>query len=178
MVGDAAANTAKQVKPSDEQLSQIDRPAEDNTWHEAPDLSKDNLRSQVQSRVPLQKKEAQEEAKAATGDATRAAHPEGTRDPAQAAQDHQQGTAGVDAKKGGEVGAKNMKNRFADRMDDEQREKMRQYREKTNNYFKEKVPKERRDQTIFRLKKMVVEVQMHKDCKHWMDLISLTVHSY
>lgn len=32
-------------------------------------------------------------------------------------------------------------------------------------YLKEKMPKERREQTIWRLKKMIVEVQGHQDCK-------------
>ena len=45
---------------------------------------------------------------------------------------------------------------------------MRQYREKTQNYFKEKVPKDRRDQVIFRLKKMIVEVQSHRDCMRYL----------
>jgi hypothetical protein len=35
--------------------------------------------------------------------------------------------------------------------------------------LKDKMPQERREQTIWRLKKMVVEIQGHQDCElyHW-----------
>jgi len=35
----------------------------------------------------------------------------------------------------------------------------------TKEYLSDKIPKERREQTIWRLKKMVIEVQGHADCK-------------
>ncbi|KAF5261737.1 hypothetical protein FOXYS1_7559, partial [Fusarium oxysporum] len=47
MAGDAATNAAARVRPSQEQLRQIDEPAQDNVWHEAPDFSKDNLKQQA-----------------------------------------------------------------------------------------------------------------------------------
>lgn len=165
--GDAAANTANRVKPSDDELNDIDRPAEDNTWHEAPDLSRENMRNQAKSRVPIHKKDAKE----AAGDATQAGHPSGSRNPEDAAelaaQDQQQGTnSNVDAKGGAKQGAANLKNRASANMSDDQKEKARQYREKANNYFlHEKMPKERREQLVWRLKKMVVEIQGHQDCK-------------
>ena len=166
IAGDAAQKTADKSRPSEDQLNQLDQPAEDNTWHEKPDLSKDNLKNQVQSRVPVGKKEAKE----AAGDATEAGHPEGSRDPADAAnlaaKDQMEGaTSGVDAKSAVTAGGKSMKSKFSDNMTEDQKEKMRQYRERTNNYFKEKMPKERREQIIFRLKKMVVEIQGHQDCR-------------
>ena len=163
IAGDAAGKVATKVKPGEEQLSQLDKPAEDNTWHEVPKMG--DIKSNIQSKVPIGKKDAKE----AVGDASQTAHPDGTRDPAAAAdlaaQDQRQGTAsGVDAKGGAKAGAENMKNKLSGRFDEDQKEKMRQYRERTNNYFKDKVPKERRDAVIFRLKKMVVEVQSHQDC--------------
>ena len=36
--------------------------------------------------------------------------------------------------------------------------------DKTRNYISNKMPQERRDQTIWRLKKMIVEIQGHQDC--------------
>lgn len=35
----------------------------------------------------------------------------------------------------------------------------------TKGYLSEKIPKERREQAIWRLKKMVIEVQGHADCR-------------
>lgn len=57
IAGDTAQKAASKVNPSDEQLQQIDAPAEDNTWHEAPDLSKQNIKSQIQSQLPVGKKD-------------------------------------------------------------------------------------------------------------------------
>lgn len=166
IAGDAATKTASKVKPGEDQLNQIDEPAEDNTWHETPDLSRGNLKNQLKSRAPIGKQEAQD----AAGDATQAAHPSGSRDPAEAAdlaaQDQQQGTdSGVDAAGGAKVGAQNLKNKISDGTNEDQKQKAREYRERTNAYFKDKVPKERRDQVIYRLKKMIVEIQGHSDCK-------------
>lgn len=165
IAGDAAQKSANKVNPSDEKLSQIDRPAEDNVWHEAPDLSKDNLKSQVQSRVPIGKKDAEEAAR----DATQTAHPEGSRDPADAAalaaKDQRQGTSSTDPKSGAEVGAKNLKDKASANMKEDDKEKLKEYRERTQEYFKGKMPKERREQLIWRLKKMVVEIQGHSDCR-------------
>lgn len=166
MAGDAATKAATKVNPSDEALAQIDRPAEDNTWHDAPDLSKDNLKNQIQSKVPIGKKEAKE----AAGDASAAAHPDGSRDPtdtaALAAQEQQDGQPkGVDAATGAKAGATSAKDRISNNMDEDQKQKMREYRERTREYFKGKMPKERREQVIFRLKKMIVEIQGHQDCE-------------
>jgi hypothetical protein len=36
----------------------------------------------------------------------------------------------------------------------------------TKEYLAEKIPKERREQAIWRLKKMIIEVQGHADCKN------------
>lgn len=44
-------------------------------------------------------------------------------------------------------------------------DKKKEYSEKTKNYLSEKIPKERREQTVWRLKKMIIEIQGHADCK-------------
>lgn len=43
--------------------------------------------------------------------------------------------------------------------------KKRELSDRTKAYLSEKVPKERREQTIWRLKKMIIEIQGHEDCK-------------
>ena len=48
VAADAAANAASHVKPSEDSLAQIDRPADDNVWHDAPDFSKDALKKTIQ----------------------------------------------------------------------------------------------------------------------------------
>lgn len=166
IAGDAATKAASKVKPSEEELAQIDQHAEDNTWHEAPDLSKESLRNKIQSRLPIGKKDVQD----ATATATQAADPAGSSDPAavaaKAAQDQQTGgQTGVDAVGGVKAGAGNLKQKISDNTPEERKQQLREYRERTRNYFKGKMPKDRRDQLILRLKKMVVEIQGHQDCR-------------
>ncbi|KAF2873840.1 hypothetical protein BDV95DRAFT_489392 [Massariosphaeria phaeospora] len=160
IAGDAATKTANRVNPSDEQLSQIDRPADDNTWHDVPDMSKQNIQGQLKSRAPFGKKDAEQ----AAGDVTQATHPSGSRDPTDAAdlaarEGQQGGNTGLDA----QAGLGQAKQALSDNIPDEEKERARRQRERATNYLKGKMPEERRDQTIWRLKKMVVEVQGHQD---------------
>lgn len=149
IAGDAATNAADKVRPDEESLSQIDRPAEDNTWHEKPDLSKENLKKQAQNVYGGKPKEdARDIANAAdrnTGHGSAEADKEAAK---QAAKDV------ADQKKN-------------EKMDPETREKLKQrnaeYRRKAKDYFKKKVPEERKDQVIFRLKKMILECQQHPE---------------
>ena len=165
VAGDAATKAAGKVNPSDDQLAQIDRPAEDNQWHEAPNFGE--MKTNLQDKYNVGKKEAKDIGGEAAGDASQAGA--GTRDPASAAEqaqaDREQGTSTTDPKTGANQGIATAKNRLGERFNEDQKEQMRKYRERTNNYFKEKVPKDRRDQTIFRLKKMIVEIQTHQDCR-------------
>lgn len=45
IAADASQKAANQVRPSEEELSQIDQAAEENVWHEKPNISKDDLKS-------------------------------------------------------------------------------------------------------------------------------------
>lgn len=149
IAGDAAQNAASTVKPDEEQLQKIDEPAPDNTWHDAPDLSKDNIKSQIQAKSPIGKNDA----KKAAGDVTQAAHPDGSRDPADAANLAQSEAQAGDKSTSldANAAAASAKQKVSENVDEDQKQKAREYREKTNEYFKKKVPKERREQTIYRL---------------------------
>ena len=165
MAGDAAQKAATKVNPSDEQLAQIDDHADDNTWHDAPDLSKDSLKNRAQSAMPIKKKDAKDAVKDAANQGAETTAPGSTQanDPSAVAQNQNVGSQ--DAKKGAAQSASALKNKFSNNMDEDSKQKAREYRERTKNYFKEKVPKDRRDNTILRLKKMIVEIQGHQDCK-------------
>ena len=138
MVGDAATNIATKVKPSEDALASIDEPAPDNTWHDKPDLSKANVKSQLQS---VYKGDPKTDAKDVAESSSNAARrPDGSVDPDAAVQ-----TAAdqIDA-----------------RIPDEEKEKLKQttketaqaYRARTREYLSKKVPEERRERTIWRLK--------------------------
>ena len=152
-------------------MSQIDHPAEDNTWHDVPNLSPAALKAQARDQYNKQKPFSKSDLQNASGDATAAAHPSGSRDPADAAalaaQDQQEGTnSGVDPRNGAQNAVSNLRGTASENVPEETKEKARKLQERTKNYAREKIPKERREQTIYRLKKMVVEIQSHSDCMY------------
>lgn len=168
IAGDAASNAASKVKPNQDQLSQIDHPADDNTWHDVPDMSTGNIKSQLKNTYGKQTPVGKEDLRDAAGDATQAAHPNNTRDPADAAllagQDRADGTSsGLDAQTGAQNGAATLQQRASANIPEETKQRGRETRDKTKNYISKKMPEERREQTIWRLKKMVVECQGHPD---------------
>ncbi len=176
IAGDAASNAASRVKPSDEAMSQIDRPADDNTWHDVPDMSRENLRNQARSQFNTQKPFSKDDVKNAAGNATQAAS--GSRDPRdaadQAARDQQHGSSSVDADQGARTGASNLRQQASENVPDETKNKTREMRDRSKNYMSDKFPQERREQAIFRLKKMIVEVQGHPDCTYYLRRLSKT----
>ena len=170
VAGDAAQNAASRVNPSQEQLSQIDSPAADNTWHDVPDLSRDNLRNQAKNVYNKQKPFSSGDVKDAAGNASQAANPSGSRDPADTAmlagQEQQTGTnQGVDAAGGAQQGISQLREQGSANVPEETKTRAKEFRERSKGYVSGKLPKERREQSIYRLKKMIVEVQGHPDCE-------------
>lgn len=47
IAADASQNAANTVRPSQEELSKIDTPAEANVWHEKPNISKEGIKSKI-----------------------------------------------------------------------------------------------------------------------------------
>ena len=135
IAGDSAQNAANVFRPNEDQLSQIDRAADDNTWHDVPKM--DNLRTQAKEKYQTNKPFGRSEVQ----NATEARNPDGTIDTTAAS------------------------STLKDRVPEDQKQKARETWDKTKGYMDKKMPKERREQTIWRLKKMVVEIQGHQDCK-------------
>ena len=161
IAGDAAQKTATRINPSDDALKRIDEPAEDNTWHDVPNLSPANLKSQARDAYGKNKPFGKGDLKAAAGNASESAT--GTRDPTEAATTAQD--SGADARGGAAAAASNLTNAASDNVPEETKDKARNFKNRTSSYVGEKIPKERRDVTILRLKKMIVEIQSHSDCK-------------
>lgn len=151
IAGDAAQKAATKINPSEDELAQIDEAAPDDTWHENPDLSKDKLKQQWNDRKPFGKDDVKD---AADKSANAAQNPDGSysaSDALNAGSSHLQSKSDVDP----------------DTQDkaDQAQGKASEYKDRSTAYLKDKVPQERRDQAIWRLKKMVAEVQGHQDCK-------------
>ncbi|EFX03202.1 hypothetical protein CMQ_3131 [Grosmannia clavigera kw1407] len=121
MAADGATKFTSKVRPGEDDLAQIDAPAADNTWHEAPNFSKENMRSRAQAVY----KKKNNSVDVPVGDTTDA--------PA------------------------------ADGVDQVVENKTSNYRSRGRDYLSTKIPQERRDQVVWRLKKMVIECQQHPD---------------
>lgn len=172
IAGDAASKAATKVAPSEEQRAQIDRPAADNTWHDTPDMSAGNIKKQFRSAVDKNAPLSKQDVRDAAGNAAQTAHPGDSSDPRDAArlaaQDQAHGGAsGVDAGSGAQQGIDTLRDRVSENVDDETKDRARDVKqatkERTKNYLSSKMPEERREQTIWRLKKMIVEIQEHPD---------------
>ena len=157
MAGDAAQKAANQVNPSDDQLRQLDEPADDNTWHDVPDLSRENIRTQARSTFDKNKPFNQQEAQDAAQQGVNTAQQQPTQDNREA------GRAGLSQ------AVDNLKAQAQSNIPDERQEDAKKAKNATvqhsKNYLNKKIPQERREQTIWRLKKMVVEIQGHSDCE-------------
>lgn len=157
IAGDAATTAATKVRPSEEQLAQMDKPAEDNVWHEKPDFSKESLKKQAQNAYGGNpKKDAKDVADATTAKADKAAAQQAAKDVAKA--------------------------KAQENVDDETKQKIKkrneEYRRKATDYFNKKMPQERKDQFIFRLKKMVLECQQHADYSEAVQTILRLAENY
>ena len=102
-----------------------------------------------------------EDAKHVAGAATSNAHPTGSSNPQElavtAAKDHQNGSAsGIDAQAGVNAAAGVIQRKAEENIDQESKDKAKakrdEYRARVKDYFSKKVPQERRDQTVWRLK--------------------------
>ncbi|KAL7935202.1 hypothetical protein V8C35DRAFT_298777 [Trichoderma chlorosporum] len=244
MVGDGATNAANWVRPSDEQLRQMDQAAPDNTWHEKPDLSKEGFKNQARDIYKGDpKQDARDVASAAAGNgavpqAGTTSHfgatpqagttsqfgavpqagttsqfgavpqagyapqagtvpqagaipqtgdipqirvaPEAGLGPqydvapqsgaftqATAPQGAVAGTSRANPTSGIDAAQAVVNQKLDQNLDDETQEKAKtrkeEYRRKAKEYLKKKMPQERREQVIFRLKKIVLECQQHPD---------------
>jgi hypothetical protein len=125
IAGDAASNAAQKIQPSEEQLSQIDAPAADNTWHDVPDLSTGNIKNQIKSNVPIGKKDVID-----------------AKDKALQNQD--------DPRAAASAAAGHLNNKASDNVDESQKDQVREkrdqarekrdaYKAKTKDYFSNKV---------------------------------------
>lgn len=157
MAGDAATNTANKVRPSEASLSQLDQPADDNTWHDVPDLSKEGIKSSAKDSYNRNKPFGKEEAKDAAALGVDQAQAQPTVDNQQAAQT------------GASTATEQLKAQARQNVPEETQQDIKNARsalaENTRNYWNKKMPVERREQSIWRLKKMMVEIQGHSDCK-------------
>lgn len=168
MAGDAATNAAAKVRPSQEQLEKLDEPAQDNVWHEAPDFSKQNFKNQAKG---IYSGNPKEDAKDIASAGINSAAPgqqnqQGSGVPA-STDDARDAARQTDPQAGKNAAVEAAQNKLDNKIDPETKEsilkKNEEYRNKARNYLDKKMPQERKEQTIWRLKKMILECQQHED---------------
>ncbi|KAE8387870.1 hypothetical protein BDV23DRAFT_160112 [Aspergillus alliaceus] len=151
IAGDASQKAAGQVRPSEEQLSQVDEPAEENTWHEKPDYKKH--KENFTSRFRKNKATAEQQANEVVDSATQAT----------TAGQQSESAEQTDGHAGANVGAQKTKEKLSENIPEEKKSRARDLSGRTKGYLSKKMPKERREQAIWRLKKMVIEIQGRAD---------------
>lgn len=133
---DAASKAADLARPDEEALKNVDQPAPDNHFHD--DIP-----------APLKKVEKAPNASDVAGKAQTEA--EKAIDMNAPVKDNVNNVANV------------LKANTLDKLPENHKEAVKEHAEKTQEYFKEKFPKERREQFVYRLKKIVVECQRHRE---------------
>jgi hypothetical protein len=156
MAADGASRATQKIRPDQERLDKIDEPAPDHTWYEAPPSvreMKESMKSQFRS--------AQDQTQQASGIVNDASH---------------SATGQSDAQEAGGPAADENANQSPHDDIDQTRDAAYNTKSQIKNYLKRKIlPHERRDKTIYRLKKMVIEIQRHEDYREATDtLIALT----
>jgi hypothetical protein len=171
MAGEAAQSAANRVNPSEDQLRQIDEPAEDNTWHDVPDMSRSNVKSQIKAQYDRQKPFSRANVQNAGENAINTGM-----DTAQNAPTSDDTTPGnldgrTGARAGAQTGVDQLKAQASENVPGEAKQQAEQTKQRAShlgqiskNYLNKKMPQERREQTLWRLRKMVAEIQGHSDC--------------
>jgi hypothetical protein len=164
VAGDAASKAASKLRPDEDALAQIDRPADSNVWHEKPNLDKESLKAQFREQAQRFKPGSKQDAGAVADAAVNAAT--GGREDAPVSQ--------IDARAGATAARETLQQSVERNVAPEDRERVQQtgqtaqdvsndYKSRTKEFLTSKMPKERRDQVVWRLKKMIVEIQGHSD---------------
>lgn len=153
MFADGAAKAAEVARPEDGKLQRVDQPTPDNEFHdEIPDLFKKKEETKAQAQEKAEQAKAQGSSHAQ--DLQNSVEPNASKEENQAAVAEQ---------------AKNKAQLFANKIPQKHKDLAKEHKDKAQGYLKDKFPQERRDQFYYRLKKVVVECQRHKDYQDAMD---------
>jgi len=167
---DAASFTAQQARPDEDKLATVDQPAPENEFHDDIPEPLKKIGEAIEKKDEL-KQEAINQGQAAANAV----------DPNATAEQNKQNVAGavnVDqaANKLPEVSPETREK--ADAQLTKAKETVLEHKDKTVNYFKEQFPEQRRDLFIYRLKKVLVECQRHRDYQDAMEFFLTAFENY
>lgn len=153
MFADGAAKAAELARPDEERLASVDKPAPDNEFHDdIPNMlrKKEEAKAEAQN----QAEQAKQEASAHAQDVQNAVDPNASKE------QNKEALSQV---------AKQKFQLLSDKIPQEHKDLAKEHKDKAVDYLKEKFPEERRDQFYYRLKKVIVECQRHKDYQDAME---------
>ncbi|CRG83112.1 putative protein C32A11,02c [Talaromyces islandicus] len=179
IAGDAASNAAAKVKPNEDALAQIDQPAQENVWHDKPNLSKEQIKNQLREQAQRFKPANKQDVEAAVNEGANAAT--GGREEISASE--------VDTSAGASAVAQSLQRSADNKVAPEDKEKAQkaadeakgaagEYARRTKEFLAKKMPKERREQVVWRLKKMIVEIQGHSDYQQAVETLLTLAETY
>lgn len=189
VAADAAAKASELARPSEEQLKNVDETAPSDQWvgpdgevrdhtQAAPDTGIAEKRRQAQekkeeakSEVKNQAQDIQQQAQPHVDNIADAADKGQARQGGEAADDRDRAAGAADAardqaqeeKDAVKGKAKNKLDELKSKIPQEHKDRAKEQKQKAKDYAKDKFPQERRDRFIYRLKKVVVENQRHRD---------------
>ncbi|KAE8229396.1 hypothetical protein CF326_g5632 [Tilletia indica] len=170
---DAASKAADYARPDESKLGQVDQPAPDNQFHDdIPGQKEKNKVKDALNSVDTEKlkNDVKNEVAGHAQDVAGAVDPN--------ASDEQNKAAATEAAKDKAELVKQKANKLTDKIPEKHKELIKQNANAASEYFKEKFPQERRDQFIFRLKKIVVELQRHRDYQDAMEYFLVAAEQY
>lgn len=174
IAGDAAQKAAHRVNPTEDELAQIDRPAQDNVWHDVPDMSQKHVKDQLRHTLDRNKPVHRDDLRQAAIQADDPGHSRDSRDTTS-----RYGTQSiVDARTGLKTGVDHLRDRAHENIPDEHQDRTKRQWQSTKDYLNDKFHEDRRKQTIWRMKKMVVEIQGHQDYQQAIDTLLSLAENY
>lgn len=170
VVADAAVKTAQKVRPNEDELSRVDEPAPSDQW-----VHPDGSTAGAHESVPHTGLQAQKEDLLAKKDnVVDQVQSEGApvvdRLHSAGAQDVQANQASSSNVPSGDAFAEQAKqegsrlrDRLSDKIPQEHKDLAKENYNKAKEYAKDKFPEERRNRFIYRLKKVIIENQKHRE---------------
>lgn len=158
MFADAAQFAAGKARPKEEKMATVDHPAPENEFHD--DIPESLKKAQ---KAGDKKEEGKQDVKDSAVQAVDSADPN-------ASTEANKQTAADQAAEA--------RNKLAAKIPEKHKDLAREHKDKTVNYFKENFPEERRNNFIYRLKKVLVECQRHKDYQDAMDYFLTAFENY
>lgn len=152
-------------------MSQIDKPAAQNTWHDVPEISVSNAKDSIKS--VLKSNATVKGSSQASSSTSQANHSDGSRslgptNTAEVQKRHLSPQPAIGSQAASRDSSPGIRDKISGPVSegsDANKSQVSDGRERVKNYLSNKISQERLEQTKVRLRKLVLECQEHHDCE-------------